>query len=92
MTDPDYVAQTCEKTHTATPEARRAWVAARAAEAREKGCTWPRHSWGDFLLVPPGGGDPVTTTCLLFEGWRDRPQTASLPGWMFTRPQEAPDA
>ena len=80
---PDYVAQTCDIENTATLEARRAWVSARASEAKAQGCTWPRHCWNAFLIVPQESGDPVKTECLLFEAWVDRPQDMGLPGWHF---------
>ena len=86
---PDYVAQTCDIANTATPEARRAWVSARAAEAKAQGCTWPRHCWDEFHIVPKDGGDPVKTECLLFEAWVERPQDMGLPNWQFAAAGDA---
>ena len=60
MIEPIYLAQTHEREHTATPEARRAWIQARAAEANAKGCKSGRATASK------------NWDALLYEGWAER--------------------
>lgn len=69
MSEPEYLAQTGEPM---TWEERNAWILARRAEAKARGCTFGRIST-----------HPDNRDLLLIEGWKERPDDQGEPRFQF---------